>query len=85
MNNGPRKGGEKPVLGTLRSSPGIEAIFQVHRNVQTTAQDNAPAEFIANIDEKCEGDFVWVKVDPSGKTYKVAAGAKGKPRTFESR
>jgi len=85
MNNGPKKGGELPVIEALRSSPGLESFFQVHRNVRTSDSDNAPAEFIANADEQCAGDYVWLKVDPSGKTYTVAAGAKGKSRKFQSK
>jgi hypothetical protein len=85
MNNGPRKGGEPPVIAALRSSPGLEAIFQVHRNVRTGEADNAPAEFIANAEEQCDGDYVWLKVDASGKTYTVAAGAKGKQYRFQTR
>jgi hypothetical protein len=85
MNNGPRKGGDLPVIAALRSSPGLEAIFQVHRNVRTGDADNAPAEFIANADEQCDGDYVWLKVEPSGKSYSVAAGAKGRPHIFQSK
>ena len=85
INNGPRKGAELPVIKTLRNSPGLETTFQVHRNVRASDDDNAPAEFIANTDEQCEGDYVWLKVDSTGKTYTVAAGAKGRPHTVKSR
>jgi beta-lactamase superfamily II metal-dependent hydrolase len=85
MNNGPRKGGEPDVLATLRSSPGLEAVFQVHRNVRIAEAENAPAERIANRDEACSGDFVWLKVARDGKSYTVAAGAKGTPKRFESK
>lgn len=85
MNNGPRKGGEPSVWKTLRTSPGIEAIFQVHRNVRVGDDENAPAECVANHDEQCAGDFVWIRVEPDGKNYSVAAGAKGSPRKFASR
>jgi hypothetical protein len=85
MNNGPRKGGEESVIRTLRSSPGLEAIYQVHRNVRTSDDDNAPPEFIANQDEQCAGDFVKISVETSGRFYTVSAGAHGKGRRFESR
>ncbi len=85
MNNGPRKGGELSVIEALRSSPGLDAIFQVHRNVRRPDQDNAPAEFVANWEENCTGDFVWLKVTPDGKSYAVAAGADGKKNTFQTR
>jgi hypothetical protein len=85
MNNGARKGGEESVMKTLRSAPGLEAIYQVHRNVRTRDEDNAPAEFIANQDEECAGDFLTIRVEASGKSYTVAAGANGKPQRFASR
>ena len=85
MNNGPRKGGEQPVIAALRSSPGLDAIFQVHRNVRTGDADNAAAEFVANAEEQCTGEYVWLKVAASGNTYTVAAGAQGKPYTFQSK
>jgi beta-lactamase superfamily II metal-dependent hydrolase len=85
MNNGPRKGAELPVIAALRSSPGIDAIFQVHRNVRTGDDDNAPADHIANLDEACQGDYVWVKVAADARSYTVAAGAQGTPFTFPTR
>src|SRR5262249_35282008 len=85
MNNGPRKGGEPPVLATLRSSPDIAAIFQVHRNVRESDTVNAPAEYVANAAENCTGDYVWLKVAPDAKTYQVAAGANGTARRFETK
>jgi competence protein ComEC len=85
MNNGPRKGGEMSVMQTLRKSPGIEAIFQVHRNVQTGTEGNAAPEFVANADEKCAGDFLTIRVDANSKNYSVAVGAEGKPRRYATR
>jgi hypothetical protein len=85
MNNGPRKGGEPSVIQTLRSSPGIEAIYQLHRNVRTGDADNAPAQFIANQHEQCSGDFVRIRVAGDGKSYTVAAGANGKPHRYASK
>lgn len=85
MNNGPRKGGEASVVRTLRSSPGIAGIFQVHRNVRTDESDNAPAGHVANHDENCAGDYVWIKVSPDGKRYRVAAGANGNVEQFASK
>jgi beta-lactamase superfamily II metal-dependent hydrolase len=85
INSGPRKGAELAVLQTLRKSPGIEAIFQVHRNVRIADADNAPSEYIANHDEACQGDYVWLKVAPDGKSYTVSAGAAGKKVRFPTK
>jgi hypothetical protein len=85
MNNGPRKGGEESVYRTLTSSPGLEAIFQVHRNVRTGDASNAPPDYVANQAEQCAGDYVWIRVEPNSKSYTVAAGATGKTRQYASK
>jgi len=64
MNNGPRKGGSRETWTTLKGSPGIEDIWQLHFSVprqpnpsfheavETGGPEfNAPENFIANLDE----------------------------------
>ena len=85
VNNGPRKGGEAGSYAAIKSSPGIEAIYQLHRNVRTTADDNAPADFTANDDEACKGEFVKLSVSPDGKTYNVSIPAKNIVRTYHTK
>src|SRR5439155_25702493 len=74
FNNGPRKGGLPSVVATLRRSPDIQAIYQMHRNVQVGPQENTDPEFIANHDEKCEGEPIHLAVAPDGKSYTVTVG-----------
>jgi beta-lactamase superfamily II metal-dependent hydrolase len=85
FNNGPRKGGHPSVVATLRRVPGIEAIYQLHRNVTAAAQENTDPEFIANAEENCQGEFIHLAVAADGRAYTVAIGANGKPRRFETR
>src|SRR5207302_574969 len=56
--NGARKGCAPSVTATLRRVPGIQAIYQMHKNVAVDAQENADAEFVANEDEKCQGESI---------------------------
>jgi competence protein ComEC len=84
-NNGPRKGGAASVIATLRRSPNIEVIYQLHRNVTTEAQENTDPEFIANTDEDCKGEGITLAVAPDGKSYTVTVGSTGKPRRYETR
>jgi beta-lactamase superfamily II metal-dependent hydrolase len=84
MNNGPKKGGAASVLATLRHVPEIEAVYQMHRNVALSEEENADAEFIANPDEKCQGESIRLSVAPDGKSYTVTVGSKGKPRRYET-
>ena len=85
FNNGPRKGGAPSVTATLRRLPDIKAIYQMHRNVTVGAQENADPEYIANLDEKCQGESIRLSVAADAKTYSVTVGSKGKPRTYETR
>jgi len=64
MNNGPRKGDSRETWETLKTSPGLEDIWQLHYSVQRPAsagsdekadpggkEFNTPEQFIANLDE----------------------------------
>jgi beta-lactamase superfamily II metal-dependent hydrolase len=84
-NNGPRKGAHPSVIAALRRSPDIQAIYQLHRNVMAGAQENTDPEFIANPDEKCQGESIQLAVAADGKSYTVTVGSKGKARRYETR
>jgi beta-lactamase superfamily II metal-dependent hydrolase len=85
FNNGARKGGHPQVTATLRRLPEIQAIYQMHRNVQVGAQENTDPAFIANPDEKCQGEGIKLAVAADGKSYEVTVGRTGKPRRYETR
>jgi len=85
MNNGARKGTAKATIETLKSSPGIQAMYQVHRNVRQDREDNTADEFIANLEEKCEGNYIKLSVDPSGKSYTVSIPATGHMKSYQTR
>jgi beta-lactamase superfamily II metal-dependent hydrolase len=51
MNNGPRKGGAVQTFEILRTSPGLEDLWQNHYSIPGGEQHNRPAAFIANIEE----------------------------------
>jgi beta-lactamase superfamily II metal-dependent hydrolase len=84
INNGPRKGCDPVVVARLRHTPGLEAVFQVHRNVRADAAENTAAEFIANADEKCNAERIDLAVAPDGKRYTVTAGGAGKPHSYDT-
>ena len=50
MNNGTRKGGAPETFKVLYESPGLEDLWQLHWSYNA-GLDNAPATFIANIDD----------------------------------
>ena len=50
MNNGTRKGGAPQAFRVLHESPGLEDLWQLHWS-HNAGLDNAPALFVANIDD----------------------------------
>ena len=50
MNNGTRKGGAPQAFRVLHESPGLEDLWQLHWS-HNAGLDNAPAVFVANIDD----------------------------------
>jgi competence protein ComEC len=85
INNGAKKGGTVKVYRALKATPGLKDIWQLHRNVETTAADNTAPEFTANDEEACKGEILKVAVTPEGKSYTVSIPAKGTARTYASR
>lgn len=85
INNGPKKGGAASVYALLRGLPDIQAVYALHRNVQTTEKDNPPPDFIANVDEHCQGEFIKLSVDAAGKQYTVRIGTNGPARSYATR
>jgi beta-lactamase superfamily II metal-dependent hydrolase len=85
MNNGPRKGTAKSTIEGLKSSPGIQAMYQVHKNVRADRENNTTDECIANLEEQCSGNYLKLSVDPSGKSYTISIPATGQQRTFQTR
>jgi hypothetical protein len=85
FNNGARKGCHPSVTATLRRVPDIQAIYQLHRNIGVGAQENTDPEFIANSEQKCEGEGIKLAVAPDSKSYSVTVGSRGKPRRYETR
>jgi len=87
MCNGPTKGGHRNTQAALRELKSLEALYQLHRNVELKPEEQTPAEFIANQEEtaNCKGVFVKASVAPGGESYTVQIGKEGAPRTFQTR
>lgn len=87
MCNGPTKGGHKQTQETLRQVKSLQALFQLHRNVNLKPDEQAPADFIANsgTTAECKGINVKASVAPDGSSYTVRIGSDGKVHTFETR
>jgi hypothetical protein len=50
-DNGARKGGGAVPLKAFRAAPGIEDVWQLHKNIPGGAEGNPPDEFSANLQD----------------------------------
>ena len=84
MNNGPRKGGSAETVKRLRALKSLEALYALHKNQATSAQDNADPALTANANAE-GGQFVHVHVEPDGRHFTVRIGTDGLTKRFETR
>ena len=66
MDNGAHKGGSSEAWQAIRSSPGLEDIWQVHYAIEAGKGNNAPDEFIANPEENCKGYGLRLSANSDG-------------------
>lgn len=87
MCNGPTKGGHAQTQATLREVKSLQALYQLHRNVQLADDQQTPAEYIANSEPTVNCSGVWVKasVAADGKSYTLQIGPDGRRREFSCR
>ena len=85
FNNGPRKGGHPDVTNALRAIPGMQAIWQLHRNVTVGPELNTTPEFTANQEEQCRGQYIKLSVEPDARYYTVQIGPNGTSRRYKTR
>jgi beta-lactamase superfamily II metal-dependent hydrolase len=90
MNNGARKGGDLPVLQTVKSAPGLEDLWMLHYSVAAGVEGNVAEPRIANLGDvsdaavKDTGFGINVTVEPSG-TFTVVNERNGVSRTYSAR
>jgi len=66
MNNGTRKGGAPDAFRVLHESPGLEDLWQLHWSYNA-GLDNAPAVFVANVDDPATVASVLTAPPPTGR------------------
>ena len=87
MCNGPKKGGHPDSIATIQSCESLKHLYQLHRNVALQADEQTPAEFIANSEPtvNCEGIGVKASVAADGASYTIQIGENGKKRKYKTR
>ena len=81
MNNGAHKGGSPDAWETVRSSPGLQDLWQLHYAMDSDKAHNVAESFIANVDEKCAGKYIQVTAEPNG-TFTVLNSRNGYTKTY---
>jgi competence protein ComEC len=74
MNNGTRKGGAADAFRVLHQSPGLEDLWQLHWS-HNAGLDNAPATFVANLDDNATIAGVLTATAGAGRGGGGAAAA----------
>jgi competence protein ComEC len=82
MNNGARKGGTPEASSTVRSSPGLEDLWQIHTAVAADAK-NVAENFIANLDETT-GNELTVSADRDG-SFSVTNPRNGNQKRYQKK
>jgi beta-lactamase superfamily II metal-dependent hydrolase len=85
FNNGATKGCEPQTFYTLKATPSVEAVYQMHRNLRGDGSPNTDEQHIANDTRQCEANFIQLSVDSTAATYTVHIPAKKHTRTFHTR
>ncbi|HXK10251.1 MAG TPA: MBL fold metallo-hydrolase [Vicinamibacteria bacterium] len=84
FNNGPRKGAGPETVATVRTTPSVKAVYQIHRNL-VDDRLNTDAHRIANPGDPCRGDYVALSVAPEGASYSVSVPSTKHRQTFRTR
>jgi beta-lactamase superfamily II metal-dependent hydrolase len=88
MNNGPKKGTSKSAMDALKSTPTIQAMYQVHENIREDHENTADKAYIANhgdLAEGCAAQHIHCTVSADAKSYTIAVPSQKHSRTFQTR
>jgi len=88
MNNGPKKGTSKSAMDALKSTPTIQAMYQVHENIRDDHENTADKALIANhgdLADGCAAHHIHCTVSVDAKSYTVNVPSQKHSRTFETR
>lgn len=66
FDNGSKKGASAEAWDTVKSSPGLENIWQLHFADAGGAEHNAPDPFLANVTEADTGFYLKITANPDG-------------------
>jgi len=65
-NNGADKGGSDEAMHTIRTSPGIEGVWQLHYAHNAAKENNASEPFIVNVDQDAKVSWIKLSAEADG-------------------
>jgi hypothetical protein len=80
VNNGPKKGAARTTMATLRHLEGLESLWQLHES-RFEGVDNAPRDYIANVDDGETGYWLKLTAWPDGH-FTIVNGRNGFTRRY---
>jgi beta-lactamase superfamily II metal-dependent hydrolase len=84
MNNGAKKGGTPVAWRAVKTSPGLEDLWQVHFALAGGKDGNVAEDMIANVDESCQGFGLVVSAEKSG-AFSVTNERNSKTKQYAAR
>jgi beta-lactamase superfamily II metal-dependent hydrolase len=81
MNNGPNTGADPTAWQTIRTSPGLEGLWQLHQALANDKEHNVTEPFIANLGAHCEGKWILLTASQDGR-FTVANSRNGFERKY---
>ncbi len=88
MNNGTTKGCEPQTFATLKATPSIKDLWQLHKNLRPDGTvNNTTPDLIANLeaDPNDKGNYIKLSVAPDGATYTVSIPATKVTKTYDTK
>jgi competence protein ComEC len=85
MNNGTRKGCGPETITTLRNTPSVQAMYQLHKNLRDDSEYNTTDEHIANLEAACEAHYIKLSVAPDGTSYTVSIPGRNHQTTYQTK
>jgi competence protein ComEC len=84
MNNGASKGGDPRSWRTLRDSPGLEDLWQLHFSLAGGADHNVQERFIANLEGGTDGHYLRASASEDG-SFTIFNARTGETKRYAAR
>lgn len=84
MNNGARKGGDPLSWRTLRDSPGLEDLWQLHFSIAGGMDYNVQDRFIANLEGGMDGHYLRASASEDG-SFTIFNARTGETKRYAAR